>query len=477
MRYSTHSLRYVLVALLSLTLVGAMSQSALALIEGGEGNDPIPNERWPKGADPLVNHKARIAYWVGPPFGGGQWHAECRGDTATFNEVLTLFAKLDVKNKKLVVHDGIGRSFWLDPNRRGNQGDAAQVDWVFEVWEEDTWQRLRKLPPDLNPTNKNDAEKGPPSQIDVYAGGKNIVWADVKLPDGLEVVDMRLEAHGFTSEDGNVLEGHVIDLDTKKPLAAKAYLEKIEPQDTGGYKYTRDREVVADDAGHWVMKNGPQGWFQLVIEAEGYVPRIIGYAQFDEQAHWSSYDSGLARPGPVSGRVTDIKDNPLADASVRLDNVVTQSGDSYNSPGGYEAKTDAEGRFQFDQVPIGTAQIWIHKQGYCRIGLGKQVKTPVSDLVMEMLKSASLVVTIDFTNVQRPEAYIVNIEPEGGSEIGSWGGGGQINEQNQIKFSDVPPGRYVLQGRPNPGAENETTEPVTVNLKGGDAQEITIMAK
>ena len=93
-----------------------------------------------------------------------------------------------------------------------------------------------------------------------------------------------------------------------------------------------------------------------------------------------------------------------------------------------------------------------------------------------MLQSAQLRVTVDFTGTQRPGDYMVNIEPEGGSTVGSWGGSGSINAENIMKFSDVPPGRYVIHGHPNPHSENEATDPVTVELKGGETTEITLKA-
>ena len=54
------------------------------------------------------------------------------------------------------------------------------------------------------------AEGEPVPQIDVYAGG-NIDWADVVIPDGIEVQDNRLEAHGFSESDGTVIEGLASD--------------------------------------------------------------------------------------------------------------------------------------------------------------------------------------------------------------------------------------------------------------------------
>ena len=72
---------------------------------------------------------------------------------------------------------------------------------------------------------------------------------------------------------------------------------------------------------------------------------------------------------------------------------------------------------------------------------------------------------------------MVKIEPEGGEVVGSYGGSGNIDAKNQMTFEIVPPGRYVLRGRPNPGSDGEETGPVTVDLKGGQAAEVTLKAK
>ena len=76
------------------------------------------------------------------------------------------------------------------------------------------------MPVDFNPTEARDADRGPPAQVDVYTGG--LRWADVTVPPGLEVVDQRLEGHGFTAADGIVMEGKVTDLATGRPVAGRA---------------------------------------------------------------------------------------------------------------------------------------------------------------------------------------------------------------------------------------------------------------
>src|SRR5262245_47215771 len=231
----------VLFAVLGIAAPG----EAYALITGGEGNKTIKDPGWPAGAATIFNHPRRVAGWEGPPVGGGQWHAECRGDAQALSAVLADFARMDAKIRRIVVHDGTGHSFWLAPNREPEKLAAAKIDWVFMVWQPSSWERLRKLPADLNPTEL--ADTSPPAQIDVFTAGIN--WAEVTVPARIEVVDRRLVAHGFTAEDGVVLEGRVIDLSTEGPIAAAVRIERVEPQAKGGYLYPVVTETRADAQG------------------------------------------------------------------------------------------------------------------------------------------------------------------------------------------------------------------------------------
>ena len=462
--------------LLALTMAAGSCQTAVALITGGVGNTPVPDPGWPKGAAAIVNDPARIAYWIGPPFGGGQFHAECRGDAKSFNAVLAEFSKLDVKTKRLVMHDGIGKSFWLNPNRDSAKEAAARMDWAIMVWVPAAWERLHKLPPDLKPADLGDADAGPPAQIDVYAGG-NIRWSDVTVPKGLTVVDERLEAHGFTPADGTVLEGKVVDLTTQQPLAARICLEHVERQSKGGYRYTTVVETVADANGRWFLKKTPAGWYRVVVAADGYVPRVASYARLDDQPGWHSYPCGLTHSAPVSGQVTDETGKPLADVRVRLTGVVVDGYERYSSPDEYVVKSNADGRFCLDQVPVGRATIRLQKDGYCGAGLGTSVTTPNKDVALSMMKAARVRVAVDFAGAVRPKEYIVEIEPEGGSTIGKWGGSANIDANNLVSFENVPPGRYVLTGHPNPSRADQQTKPLAIDLKGGQTAEIKLPAK
>ncbi len=462
--------------LLALAMVAVPSREASALIMGGEGNKPVVDPGWPKGAAAIFNHPSRIAWWEGPPFGGGQWHAECRGNAGALNVALADFARLDAKTKRVVVHDGVGRSFWLDANRNPAKKDAARMDWVFMVWQPANWEHLRRMPADFNPVDPDDTAKSPPAQIDVFTGG-DLRWSDVHVPEGIEVVDRRLVAHGFTAADGVVIEGKVVDLATQRPLAARMRLQRVEPQPKGGYRYPVAAEAVADAQGRWVLKKAPAGWHRVVVEADGFVPRVVGYAQFDDEPLWSSFDGELARPGPVSGRVTDDAGRPLADVAVQFQHVEAGAGGRYETTHEASTKTDADGRFRYEGVPVGRATIWVRKPGYVRPGLGLPIKTPADDVALSMTKSSGVRVTVDFGGKVRPAGYMVKIEPEGGEAVGKYGGAGDVDAKGQIAFEGVPPGRYVLRGQPNPTTGNQTAEPITVDLKGGQTAEVTLRAK
>ena len=459
---------------LLLTVLAVLApREASALITGGVGNAQVRDPGWPAGAAAIFNHPGRVAWWEGPPFGGGQWHAECRGDVKALNAVLTEFAKLDVKSRRIIVHDGGGHSFWLAPNNEPEKLAAAKIDWAFTVWQPASWEQLHKMPADLNPTDPGDT--GPPSVIDVYTAG--IDWAAVMVPPGIEVIDRRLVAHGFTPADGAVLEGKVTDLTTGRPLAATMRLQRVEAQQKGGYLYPVVAEAKADAQGRWVLKNAPAGWVRVVVKAGGFVPRVAGYARLGDAPLWQSFDTGLARSAPVSGRVIDEDGKPMADVDVRLGNVQPASGGKYESPTAYEFKTDADGRFRAEPVPAGTASVWVHKPGYYGLGLGRPVSTPKADVEIRMMRAATLLVTVVFADKPPTGDYLVKLTPEGGDVVGSYGGSGNINAGKQLKFESLPPGRYILRGRPNPGADHEETDPVTVDVKGGQAAEVTLKAK
>ena len=180
--------------LLSLSVVLLACLPGHALISGGEGNEEVADRGWPEGSTAVANMKSRVAYWVGPPFGGGQYHFEFREESvANFNKALELFAKIDAPKKELVVERGPKDSFWLEKGAREDDKIDARIDWMFVVWNLDTWKQLYNDPNNTFLADHPNFRKAvDPPRIHAYiGGGGKIAWDDVKVPDGITVIDKR----------------------------------------------------------------------------------------------------------------------------------------------------------------------------------------------------------------------------------------------------------------------------------------------
>ena len=84
---------------------------------------------------------------------------------------------------------------------------------------------------------------------------------------------------------------------------------------------------------------------------------------------------------------------------------------------------------------------------------------------------------VDFTGVPLPAEYIVHVEPEGGAAIGEWLASGRIGAENRIVFEDVPTGRYLVYGHPNPSSDYQKTDRIAIDLRGGQTVQVLLQAK
>ncbi|MGA2615981.1 MAG: carboxypeptidase-like regulatory domain-containing protein [Thermoguttaceae bacterium] len=352
-----------------------------------------------------------------------------RGDTAALNNALRNFAAMKAEAHEVVLRPGQGVVKSLG-------GKEVQFNW--------------NLIRGSIPGDQIIGGSGP-MVLTAYVGG-DIPFAKIEIPKGVKVLDERLEAHGFTPADGHVLEGKVYDAATRRPVAARVRLEGV-------------AETVADPQGRWVLKKAPAGTFRVVVEADGYVPRVVGHALLDGQPRWQSFDGGLSRPAPVSGSITDDAGKPLPGAKLELNEVVSGAEGCYVSPQGYACQSDADGRFRLDMVPAGSARIWLRESGYCLVPRGCQpITMPAKEVALQVTKPGRVHVTVDFAGKNRPASYSVYMEPEGGNAIGTYGGGGEFDTKKPIIFEGVRPGRYVLHGH-------------TIEVKSGQTTEVKLSAK
>ncbi len=97
--------------------------------------------------------------------------------------------------------------------------------------------------------------------------------------------------------------------------------------------------------------------------------------------------------------------------------------------------------------------------------------------MLAMLQSAGVRVVGRVDGVPRLPGYIVHMVPEGGEAVGKWSGSGNLDAANRIAYRDIPPGRYVLKGQPNPSRGNDHSDAVTIDLKGGQTLPVTLRAR
>ncbi len=234
---------------------------------GGEGNDPINDPGWPAGAAAVFNTESCIAYWEGP-FGGGQYHAECRGNAAVFNLVLEDFAKIQAKTKRLVIHDGEGASFWLNTNNAPEKKAAAVTDWTFVVWVPANWQRqaASSLSASVRRTSFRTRKSPRPDRWSTPAAGSSgrtssFPRESKSSTNGSSCTASNRRTATFSKESTAA--------DGGKPIAATVSIEEMESNPAGGYRYTEKTTATADATGRWVVKNCPPGRIRIVLRAEG----------------------------------------------------------------------------------------------------------------------------------------------------------------------------------------------------------------
>lgn len=443
-----------------------------ALITGGEGNEPMQNrDGWPAGSVDVVNQQSRIAWWEGPPFGGGEWHFEYHGDEAALNEALKRLAAIKGQRARLVIYDGKAESFWLGIN---DKKQKHPMEWTFVVWEKENYERLfGQGAGRFMARSPQYGQPLPPPELTVYMGN-GLDWSKIKVPEGIDVVDDRLAAHGYRAEDGAVFEVSVKDLANGKPLSAAELV--IERRPSTNATNSGDNEVTRAEAnaeGQIVLKGLPRESLTLTIRKPGYVGRTLDYINTD-QILWKQYDVSLSVGTRVSGVVQDEKGKPVANATVRATEFLTPDGKPYAWLESLSAKTDTEGRFTIEAVPSGSARYYAHAENYVTVGLGEILPTSDEPITIKVTGSGKMKVTVKPV----PQGgYIVNVAPEGGEKIGSWGGGSNLGADGTCEFSHIPPGRYVVHGRPNPGREADKTESVTVDIKPHETAQVTLTAK
>jgi len=475
--------------------------ASLALIEVAKGNKPVKNLGWPTGTEAVANLPSRLGFTVGPPFGGGEYHFKyhCK-DTAEFSRALDKFGTIraprtarqslqsiggqrswimDDKPLLLVVHDWPkGRS------ERGAVEDGKRVDWTFTVWVARNFHRLFSHPKGTyGSDHPNYRQPVPPPRIDVYVGGEGpIEWDEVRVPSNVRVIDQRRSA-ATASQDGGVVRGGVYDMATRQLIAgAEVTLSKR----AESRQWQDVRQIVTDDLGAFEMSAIAEGYYRVCVRKEGYAARLV--AVFHNQTGHASLDLDalLSRAASLKGTATDEEGYPLNGVEVRTRAILGIDGLGYQCADEPRAVTDEQGRFELAPLPEGFVAIRGRSPGMHQIRIQPDedlLDVPAKRWPGRKDREVRIIMggtgdvcgkVLGMDGLPPTRKFIVQLMPEGGHKIGSWGGTARCRKGGHFEFNGVPPGKYELTARPNPGRTRDASAPQKITVEAGKACQVEI---
>ena len=444
-----------------------------------KGNEPTQDHNWPAGSLEVAEPRRRAsASGKGPPFGGGQYCFEYRGDTAAFQAALDAFARIKAQRLELSVHEGPRESFILkDP---GDPKADARLDWSFTVWNPESWNRLYNK--QGNAWNAEDPNFGKPlaaPHIDVWVGGKDggVDWSKVKVPQNLTVDDDRATSHGY--KDGSAIVGDVYDIGASKPIAgATITIQRNKGQDKKTLKYVYETvlEAKTDDAGHFELKAIPEGTFQVVASASGVASRVVGYEGFGKNT-FRKYTVKLSAAASVGGQIKDTDGKPVAGTHVRADAIVGPDGLGYSVPDRPEAVTDTEGKFTIDGLPRGHCQLFAYDDHHFLLEGLKVHEVPSTDVALKVTATGSIKVKVVKLDGSPATDAQVSVEREGGPKVGNWGGSANVKPDGTFQFDQVPPAKYLVSINPGLLIQNKDPDAKTIEVKAGKTVEVEFTKK
>ncbi|MHC1764369.1 MAG: hypothetical protein AB9869_08685 [Verrucomicrobiia bacterium] len=418
---------------------------AQALILTGRGNQPVPDHGWPVGAVEVANLPSRIGWWEGPPFGGGEWHFEYRGDTQDFEQALAAFAKVQAPVLDLFVHDGRKNSFVLDPN---NKQGTNTIDWSFTVWLPESWNRLYGSgQPIFSSDDPNAGKPMPPPRVDLFLSSTGrIVFDEIALPARLTLHDERAATAGVDTTAGSVFHIAVTDIRTHLPLPGARVA--VTTRDERG-QYTRAvAEVWSDASGAAVAKEVPAGVFRISAGAPGYVEAAIAYGEFPARS-FRKFEVHLASAGEIAGVVVEESGAPVPGLKLVAANTLIAKDVPYRTLHKPEAVTDSAGCFNMTGLPVGLVQVRVRSTDYFQPSSFDWHPVPATELVLQVKPCGSLLVRVvdgNGSGIQQWEnrQVQVSVTPTEGSKVGSWGGSANVGSNGTYLFAGVHPTSYVL---------------------------------
>ena len=437
-----------------MTLIGLLwlaAWPASALIMTGTGSQPVHDYGWPEGALAVANLDSRVGWWEGPPFGGGEWHFLYQGDTAACQEAVAAFAGIRAPVLDLFVHDG--------PQEDGIL--TKKVDWSFTVWVPENWHRLFNNPKSVfDAGHPNFRQPVAAPRLDVYVGGNGVDRAKIKVPAALKVHDERAAAAPVQPAGGAVLRADIYDMANGKPVE-DAHLTVLRLPAASQEEKPAEEKVadgVSDEQGQVEITRIPAGTYRVTAGADGYATRVLSYERFTDRT-FKQFTVELAKSAVLSGRVIDTEGKPVNGARVYAQSIMALDGRGYAAHEERTVESDATGHFALAGLPVGYALLGARKQGYSFSDLFTIHDVPATNVVLRINGAGNIHVSVTDSDGKAMSRYdgheiLVEVEPKGGSKVGSWGGSARVKDDGTFEFTDVPPGEYRITSHPNPSGSN-----------------------
>ncbi len=435
--------------------------TSIALIMTGKGNDPVNDAGWPAGALAVANLKSRIGWWEGPPFGGGNWNFQYRGDTASFTEALAAFAAIRTPVLELVIHDDSGESPFLKDEAKADAD--TQYDWSFSVWVPANWHRLYNNPKSFFGADQPQFRQPvDPPRLDLHLRAGGVDFSKIKIPPNIRVKDERASAVGLKVEGGAMVRAEFFDMATGKPISGAHLIVARLPEGKANKAdaYDTIADTVSDADGRALAEKISAGNVRISVTAAGYAPRLLGYDQLGERS-FRTYSVSLAKASSQSGIVVDADGKPVKGVQVRADSLIALDGRGYpppDSPNPRSTLTDETGRFTLAGLPAGHATLNARADGYYFGDIFTLHEIPAPAEIRLKVSRACKVHVAVTDKAGKPlstfenATVMVEIHPKDGAGIGKWSGSGNVAPDGTIDFTGMPAGEYRLTTRPNPGS-------------------------
>jgi 5-hydroxyisourate hydrolase-like protein (transthyretin family) len=436
------------------------------------GNRPVQDRgrRWPAGTVNLANLKSRLGYWARYEH---VFLYRCK-DTDEFNEALKTFAVINANTLELVVHNGPKYSWALKDKNEELAKEDNRVDWTFTVWSPERWDMLyNRSRRRVSPANLNFGKPVAPPRIDAYiirAG--SILWEQVKVPENVVLIDKRPGSVSPEFAGKGLVRATVFDIATKKPIAGAEVVLLKRHEDM---EYKQVKGAKTDEKGFCQIAQIPPGYYQIKVHADGYAARYQGNWN-NELPEYLKFTISLARPESVKGVVVDEAGKPVKGVKVSARDVLSAGGFGY-SVGDLSSTTDNLGRFKICSLPRGLISIRCEPTTvHLKNSIFEQYPVPSDNIKLVVTGTATIWGKVVDKDGKRPAGGIVlKLKPEGGNKPGSWGGSWTLSADGSFKMTGIPPGKYVISTRPNPGSSRFEPNAETITVKAGKTYEMEVL--